>query len=122
MMDLTLSFPMEHALEIEDLFGRAEAVLEAEIFEIISRYAQLIADLAKNLCPVKTGFLRDSIYTEETEDGVDVLATAPYWGYQEFGTRHIEGKYFLAEALATYEEQMYAEIDRTVEEYFGEYT
>jgi len=109
---------MEDAEEIEDLFRKSEAQLSFEIQEIIEEYAELMVEMAKSLCPVRTGFLISSIYAEIAEDGVDILAWAPYWGYQEFGTRYIEGKYFLTQSVETYEGAMYAEIDRVVQEYF----
>ena len=117
-MDLDVEFAMEDSSYIEDLFMKSEEQLQAEIQEIIEEYADLMVEMAKSLCPVKTGFLQDSIYAEMAEDGVNILAWAPYWGFQEFGTKYIVGKYFLTQAVETYEEAMYAEIDCVVAEYF----
>jgi len=117
-LDLFVSFPMEDAAEIEDLFRKSEDQLAFEIHEIIIRYAELMVTLARTLCPFLTGRLSFSIYYEITEDGIDILCGTSYWGYQEFGTRYIEGKHFISQAVVTYEQEMYAEIDRVVAEYF----
>jgi HK97 gp10 family phage protein len=54
---------------------------------------------ARRMCPVKTGRLRDSIFSRVEDWLVKVGATAPYAWYQEFGTTHFQGRLFLTEAV-----------------------
>lgn len=51
----------------------------------------LIVQEAQTLCPVRTGFLRDSIAAADPDDSGKtvtgaIVATAPYAAYAEFGT------------------------------------
>ena len=54
---------------------------------------------ARRMCPVRTGRLRDSIYSKVEDWTLKVGASAPYAKYVEFGTRYIRPFYFLTEAI-----------------------
>jgi HK97 gp10 family phage protein len=54
---------------------------------------------ARRMCPVKTGRLRDSIFSRVEDWLLRLGATAPYAIYQELGTRHFQGRFFLTEAI-----------------------
>lgn len=85
-------------------------------FEVLIKQAQLMRDLAQVYCPVDTGSLRDSIRVERGGEGkgwreVRVRAggyiTNPntgrkvdYAAYQEYGTRYIAPRAFMAAAYA----------------------
>lgn len=85
-------------------------------FEVLIKQAQLMRDLAQVYCPVDTGSLRDSIRVERGGEGkgwreVRVRAggyiTNPNTGrkvdyatYQEYGTRYIAPRAFMAAAYA----------------------
>lgn len=44
------------------------------------------ARVARGACPAETGDLRSSIHVEPTDSGADVVASAPYAAFVEFGT------------------------------------
>ena len=70
------------------------------IYETMNNIAQDIVIRAKQLCPVRTGRLMHSIYAHVSRDMIlKVGATAPYAIYQEFGTRYIEPRAFLTQAI-----------------------
>jgi HK97 gp10 family phage protein len=56
-------------------------------------------DLAKELAPYLTGFLRDSIQHRASGFTLDFWAEAYYSAYQEFGTRFIPPHPFMRPAL-----------------------
>ena len=58
-----------------------------------------IVDVAKELAPYRTGFLRDSIYHRVDGTTLEVGATADYASYQEFGTHKMAPHSFLIPAL-----------------------
>lgn len=60
--------------------------------DIIMRYAQ-------DLCPVDTGYLRDSAFIKRESDDVQVGFDADYASYVEFGTYKMEAQPFLRPAL-----------------------
>jgi len=69
------------------------------------RYGQAMVDMAKALCPVDTGELRESIYYEETEDGITLLTDSAY------GFRAVPA---ILMAYAFYEPLMLKEIDDNI--------
>lgn len=108
--------------EIKLMFDSAEIdELEMDIRGIIEWYAEKMTHYAKAICPVKTGILRDSIYSEvEGADTVEILSDCPYWGYVHFGHGSYEGVPFIDEAFLRFENEMYAAIDREALRYFME--
>jgi HK97 gp10 family phage protein len=72
-----------------------ESIVKANIL----RAANEAADIARELVPVITGFLRDSIYVEETPDGIAFGAHADYAGFVEFGTSKMQAEPFLRPAV-----------------------
>jgi len=70
------------------------------VYEAMNSIAQDIVVRAKELCPIRTGRLMHSIYAHVSRDWtMKVGATAPYAIYQELGTRYIEPRVFLTEAI-----------------------
>jgi HK97 gp10 family phage protein len=81
-------------------FDRIRAGLPEAIERGIERGANLIADLARQLAPEKTGDLKRSI---EVQDGAHALARRvvagmPYAAFVEFGTRESEAQPYLTPA------------------------
>jgi HK97 gp10 family phage protein len=61
--------------------------------------AQVILEYAQDLCPVDTGFLRDSGHLVPEESDVSIVFDAEYASYVEFGTSRMEAQPFLRPAL-----------------------
>jgi HK97 gp10 family phage protein len=68
----------------------APANIDATVLEATSDVGQIALAEAQALCPVDTGFLRDSGHSEVVSDGKTAIATvefdAPYASYVEYGT------------------------------------
>lgn len=85
---------MELSAELSiDSLSALEEMLEAMgdgVEDGAHRAAHALADEAANVaraaCPSDTGGLSASIHTERTESGYDVVASAPYAAFVEFGT------------------------------------
>jgi HK97 gp10 family phage protein len=58
-----------------------------------------MVDLSRSLVPVRTGFLRDSIFHRVAGFTLDFGAEADYASYVEFGTRMMGPRPFLRPAL-----------------------
>jgi HK97 gp10 family phage protein len=56
--------------------------------------------VARQLCPVDTGFLRRSIHVEPDSPAlrISVIASAPYAAYVEYGTPHSPAQPFMTPA------------------------
>jgi len=71
------------ALSKLDKSEDALVVADAELFNSVKNITE---PMAKSLCPVDTGFLRDSINTQREGFGVVAIGTPVYYGaFQEFG-------------------------------------
>ena len=99
---------------------------DAEIHDIVKsiimRGAEEIKNIARDLAPVRTGKLRDSIQVYERVDGATVLASAPYAAAVEMGHltpsgSFVAGQRFLSKAAHQVIPSVAAEIERNVNEY-----
>jgi HK97 gp10 family phage protein len=62
--------------------------------------AKVIAERAKDLAPVDTGYMRDHIRARKHGQlGAVVESTAPYSGFVEYGTRYMAAQPFLRPAV-----------------------
>lgn len=67
---------------------------------LLAETASAIASTARQNAPVKTGRLRNSIITFQTEPyAIVVEATEPYAGYVEFGTSRTPARRFMQNAV-----------------------
>ena len=63
--------------------------------------AQYVAKRAREYAAVDTGYMRDHTVAKQTGEGkADVVSTAPYAEFQEFGTYKMAAQPFLRPALA----------------------
>jgi HK97 gp10 family phage protein len=77
-----------------------ESQIAKAFSELVRKTALAIEAGAKQLAPVDTGFLRNSLTTEINEPLKATVGTnVEYAKYQEFGTRFQKGKAFLTPAF-----------------------
>ena len=77
-----------------------EPSLRKYLQQAVNETAQKITFRARQLAPVKTGRLMQSIYIQVVGDYmVKVACYVPYALFQELGTRYIAPRYFLTRAL-----------------------
>jgi len=74
--------------------------------------AERVADIARGLAPVDTGFMRDNIKAVHLSKYSQVVANARYSGYVEFGTYKMAAQPFMRPAV----QQNQKEILNTVAE------
>lgn len=80
--------------------------LRTEPANSIKSAAEIVKDAAKELCPVDTGALRDSITVQSTPRGAQITAPKDYAVYVEFGTQKSAAKPFLVPALLNNREKV----------------
>lgn len=49
---------------------------------------------------VRTGYMRDNTKVFNNANGADIIAAAPYSGYQNFGTQYMSGTHFMEKGMA----------------------
>lgn len=76
----------------------SENMLE-KVKEKLDEWATEVLDLAKQLVPVRSGFLRNSLILKVTEASVELAAEAPYASIVEFGSRHTTARPYLYPAI-----------------------
>jgi len=115
-----MSVEMEVQFEGRDEFRlkmeRTDASMKARVQQRLEELAESIKDTAQRITPVRTGYLRSTIFTEATEWAVKVGASAPYAAYVEYGTRFIHGRRFLSQAVETHSPQLVNIVDEAVNE------
>jgi HK97 gp10 family phage protein len=64
-------------------------------------------DLAINIVPVRTGYLKSTIFHRVWAQSLSFGASAPYASYVEFGTRFMSARPFIRPAWSAKEEALY---------------
>ena len=115
-----MSVEMEIQFEGRDEFQlkmeRADASMKARVQQRLQELAESIKDTAQRIAPVRTGYLRSTIFTEAAEWTVKVGASAPYAAYVEYGTRFMHGRRFLSQAVEMHRLQLVNIVDEAVNE------
>jgi len=115
-----MSVEMEVRFEGQDEFRlkmeRINASMKTRVQQRLYEFAESIKETAQRIAPVRTGYLRSTIFTETTEWTVKVGASAPYAAYVEFGTRFMQGRRFLSQAVETHRPQLVGIVGQAVNE------
>ena len=115
-----MSVEMEIQFEGRDEFQlkmeRADASVKARVQQSLQELAESIKDTAQRIAPVRTGYLRSTIFTEATEWTVKVGASASYAAYVEYGTRFMQGRRFISQAVEMHRLQLVNIVDEAVNE------
>jgi len=112
---------------LKEKLANLDATMQHKIVEAMKFEGEGMKNIARARCPVKTGFLRDSIYVRVDEVMHQILmnlefgilrlgATAPYAIYQELGTRYISPRHFLKNAVWLRMQSLINRINRAIGE------
>jgi HK97 gp10 family phage protein len=94
-----------------------DASIKTRVQQSLQGIAESIRETAQRLTPVRTGYLRSTVFTEAlAEWTVKVGAKAPYASYMEYGTRYITGRHFLSNAVEQHRIQFADMISQAVNE------
>jgi len=98
---LSIEFGMnvEGIEEVQAAFDRLPALMHMAVRRSLGRVGVDIHMAAFRMCPVRTGFLRSTIYHRVEDWILKVGAWAPYAYMVEFGTSRTPPRYFLTEAF-----------------------
>lgn len=79
-----------------------DSALQVEVHNQLVRWAAEVKALAERLVPVRTGYLKSTIYATVKEWVVDVGAQATYALFVENGTRYMKDQPFIYPAVYAY--------------------
>ncbi len=85
--------------ELRSRLNQLDDAMKEQVRYALAFEGEKIANTAKALCPVRTGYLRSTIYARIEDLTLKVGASAHYATYVEFGTRFMEARRFLSRAL-----------------------
>jgi len=98
-MSVEFTFEMEGVEELQRALDRLPYLMDMHVNRALQRVGEDMHMDARRMCPIRTGRLRDSIYSEVDHWILKLGARAPYAIFVELGTRYIEPFYFLTEAI-----------------------
>ena len=114
---------MENEADVLRLFQMLPRDIFEEVQNILHDGARRVAERAREIVPVRSGRLRDSIIVEggievdvdEAFQPIAVVAMAPYARFVEDGTSKMTPRPFLEPALEEIEPEVMAEVDDVLE-------
>jgi len=115
-MSVEMEVQFEGQKEFRWKMEHIDASLKARIQQRLQELAESIKETAQRTAPIRTGYLRSTIFTEAAEWTVKVGASAPYSAYVEFGTRFMQGRRFLSRAVETHHSQLVNIVSQAVNE------
>lgn len=109
-MALTVTFEVSGVEELAEKLSQLDNALFRRVHEQLLRWAFILRETARGYAPVRTGYLRSSIYATVHDWVVQVGAKASYAIFVEFGTRYMRAKPYLTPAL----QQCLPELERMI--------
>lgn len=85
--------------ELQRALDKLPGLMHTSVRRALERVGEDIHMDAFRMCPVRTGYLRSTIFHRVEDWILTVGAAAPYAKYVEFGTTRTQGRYFLTEAF-----------------------
>lgn len=114
-MSVELEMKCEGLEEFQQKIQRLDSAMKTKVKQQLANLAESIKETAKQIVPVRTGYLRSTIFTKTQEWTVKVGACAHYAVYVEFGTRFMRGFHFLSRALETHPSQLTHLIENSID-------
>jgi HK97 gp10 family phage protein len=96
-VEITLDFA--GAEEFKQAIAQFDAEMQRHLHERLAGWAESVKIEATRIVPVRTGYLRSTIYARIQEWNTEVGAEAAYAANVEFGTRHAMAQPFLQPAV-----------------------
>jgi len=98
-MAVEVTCNLEGVEEFKKAVEKLDSTMQRQIHEQLAKWAANVKDAAKQLAPVRTGYLRSSLYAEIQGWTAKIGAEASYAGFVEFGTRYMQARPYIYPAL-----------------------
>jgi HK97 gp10 family phage protein len=98
-MSVTVNINLSGAEEFQQAINRFDSEMKSHIQTKLSEWAGAVQREAERLVPVRTGYLRSTIYAKAQEWQLEIGAEATYAAAVEFGTRTMQAKPYLTPAI-----------------------
>ncbi len=101
-MSVTVSINLQGVEEFQRAIGRFDSAMKNQVQTQLSNWALMVQREAERIVPVRTGYLRSTIYAKMQEWQMEIGAEAIYAAAVEFGTRFMQAKPYLNPAIETH--------------------
>jgi len=98
-MALEIKCDVKGIEEFQQAMRNFDSGIQRHVHRLLASWAADVKALAKQLVPVRTGHLRQSIYAEVREWVVRIGAEATYALFVELGTRYMQARPYLYPAI-----------------------
>jgi HK97 gp10 family phage protein len=93
---------VEGVEEFKAAMERFDSGMQNHVYRQLASWASNVKALAQQHAPVRTGYLRGSIYAKIHEWVAEIGVEATYALYVEFGTRYMQARPYLFPAIQEY--------------------
>jgi HK97 gp10 family phage protein len=98
-MSVEVTLDIAGVEECTRAFSRFDAEMKNRVHEQLTRWAEAVRTEARRLVPVRTGYLRSTIFARIQEWTAEVGTEAVYAADVEFGTRYAVAQPFVQPAV-----------------------
>ena len=98
-MAVEISLNLEGVEEFKAALQNFDSAMQRQVHEQLERWAVEVREHAKGLAPVRTGYLRSSIYAKIQGWVAEIGSEAAYAMFVEFGTRYMQARPHLYPAI-----------------------
>jgi HK97 gp10 family phage protein len=98
-MSVEINLDLAGAAEFKQAIAHFDAEMQRQVHEQLAKWAETVKTEATRLVPVRTGYLRSTIFARIQEWNTEVGAEAAYAANVEFGTRYAMAQPFLQPAV-----------------------
>jgi len=98
-MSVEINLDLTGSEEFVQAIKRFDSEMQRQVHEHLATWAENVKTDAACMVPVRTGYLRSTIYTRIQEWNTEVGAEAAYAAAVEFGTRHAMAQPFISPAV-----------------------
>jgi HK97 gp10 family phage protein len=98
-MSIEITLNLAGAEEFKQAIAQFDAEMQRQVHEQLAKWAETVKTEATRLVPVRTGYLRSTIFARIQEWNMEVGAEAAYAANVEFGTRYAMAQPFLQPAV-----------------------
>jgi len=98
-LSIEISCDVKGIEEFQDALRNFDSAMQKHVHRQLLSWAADVKTLARQLVPVKSGYLRSTIYAKVSEWVAEIGAEATYALFVEFGTRRMRAQPYLYPAI-----------------------
>ena len=119
-MSVEMNVSIEGLPELRAKLEQLDVGMKEQVRYALAFEGEKIKTTAQALCPVRTGYLRSTIFARIEDWFLKVGALAHYAAYVEFGTRFMEAHRFLSRALELRMQALIDTVNRAIDQAIAE--